>query len=63
MECCFLVEIATRQIHMTLTKPLGRVQYLLGKWLGIVLLNAVLLVVAGIATYGFTTAIASNPPM
>jgi ABC-type transport system involved in multi-copper enzyme maturation permease subunit len=57
------LEIATRQIHMTLTKPLGRVQYLLGKWLGIVLLNAVLLVVAGIATYGFTMAIAQNPAL
>lgn len=57
------LEIATRQIHMTLTKPLGRAQYLLGKWLGIVLLNAVLLIVAGIATYGFTTAIASNPAL
>ena len=57
------LEIATRQIHMTLTKPLGRLHYLLGKWLGIVLLNAVLLVVAGIATYGFTTAIAQNPAL
>lgn len=57
------LEIATRQIHMTLTKPLGRVQFLLGKWLGIVLLNAVLLVVAGIATYGFTMAIARNPAL
>lgn len=57
------LEIATRQIHMTLTKPLGRVQYLLGKWLGIVLLNAVLLIVAGIATYGFTMAIAKNPAL
>lgn len=57
------LEIATRQIHMTLTKPLGRAQYLLGKWLGIVLLNAVLLVVAGIATYGFTMAIAQNPAL
>ncbi len=57
------LEIATRQIHMTLTKPLGRSYYLLGKWLGIVLLNAVLLVVAGIATYGFTMAIAQNPAL
>ncbi|MFK7789730.1 MAG: ABC transporter permease [Phycisphaeraceae bacterium] len=57
------LEISTRQIHMTLTKPLGRAQYLLGKWLGIVMLNAVLLVVAGIATYGFTMAIAQNPAL
>lgn len=57
------LEIATRQIHMTLTKPLGRAQYLLGKWLGIMLLNAVLLGVAGIAIYGFTMGIASNPAL
>jgi len=56
-------EISTRQAHMTLTKPLSRGQYLLGKWLGIVLLNAVLLVVSGVAIYGFTMAIARNPAL
>jgi len=57
------LEIATRQAHMTLTKPLGRSQYLLGKWLGIVLLNAVLVAVAGVAIYGFTMGIARNPAL
>ncbi|MFM1833467.1 MAG: hypothetical protein RLZZ461_1783, partial [Planctomycetota bacterium] len=36
------------------TKPLGRVQYLLGKWTGIVLLDALLLVIGGASIYGFT---------
>lgn len=57
------LEIASRQVQMTLTKPLSRYQYLLGKWLGIVLLNAVLLAVSGVAIYGFTMAIAKNPAL
>ena len=46
-------EIAERQVHLTLTKPVARWQYLLGKWLGIVLLNAVLVSVAGAGVYTF----------
>lgn len=56
-------ELSTRQVQMTLTKPLARWQYLLGKWLGIMLLNAVLVGVAGVAIYGFAGAIASNPEL
>ena len=57
------LEIASRQAHMTLTKPVGRGQYLLGKWLGIILLNVVLVAVAGVAIYGFTMGIARNPAL
>lgn len=57
------LELSSRQAHMTLTKPLSRWQYLLGKWLGIVLLNAVLVGVAGVAIYGFTMGIARNPSL
>ena len=57
------LELSTRQIHMTLTKPLSRWQYLLGKWLGIVMLNAVLVAVGGVAIYGFTMSIAQNPAL
>ena len=57
------LELSSRQAHMTLTKPLARWQYLLGKWLGIVLLDAVLVAVAGVAIYGFTMAIARNPAL
>ena len=57
------LELSSRQAHMTLTKPLARWQYLLGKWLGIVLLNAVLVTVAGVAIYGFTISIARNPAL
>lgn len=57
------LELSSRQAHMTLTKPLSRWQYLLGKWLGIVMLNAVLVAVGGVAIYGFTLAIAESPAM
>ncbi len=57
------LELSSRQAHMTLTKPITRWQYLLGKWLGIVLLDAVLVAVAGVAIYGFTMGIARNPAL
>lgn len=40
--------------YTTLVKPVPRWQYLLGKWLGIMMLNAVLLAVAGVGIYTFT---------
>ena len=48
-------EIRDKQIFTVMTKPIDRGSYLLGKWLGIVLLDAVLLVIAGGAIYGFIT--------
>jgi ABC-type transport system involved in multi-copper enzyme maturation permease subunit len=47
-------EIRDRQIWHLATKPLGRIQYLLGKWAGIVLLDALLLAIGGASIYGFT---------
>lgn len=47
-------EIDRRHIYLTLTKPVSRLQYLAGKWLGIVLLDLVLVVVAGAGIYTFT---------
>jgi hypothetical protein len=40
-------DIDSQRIHMTLSKPVERWQYLLGKWLGIVLLDGVLLAIIG----------------
>ncbi len=47
-------EVRDKQVFTTLVKPIGRAQYLLGKWLGIVLLDAILLSVAGVGIVGFT---------
>jgi|GEM_PF-1054521 len=43
-----------KQIFLTLTKPIGRMQYLIGKWLGLVLLNAALIFVASVGIFLFT---------
>lgn len=51
-------DIDSNRIHMTLTKPLGRPEYLLGKWAGLVAVNALLVVIAGIGIYSFTQLLA-----
>lgn len=48
-------EIEGKQAFTVMTKPIDRGRYLLGKWLGLTLLNIVLLAVAGGAVYGFVT--------
>ena len=45
-------EIQDRQVHLIVTKPVHRLELWLGKWLGLVALNAVLLTLAGGVTYG-----------
>jgi len=46
-------EVRDRQIYLTMTKPVSRGQYLLGKWLGIALLNLLLICVSGAGIYTF----------
>ncbi|MEM1098275.1 MAG: ABC transporter permease subunit [Planctomycetota bacterium] len=54
-------EVESKVAFTTLTKPVARWQYLLGKWLGVTGLNAVLLAVAGVGVYAFTMSIAQTP--
>jgi len=54
-------EIERRQIFLTLTKPVSRVQYLAGKWLGIATLNLLLVAVSGAAIYAFVMLLAQQP--
>ncbi|MEQ9454437.1 MAG: ABC transporter permease [Phycisphaeraceae bacterium] len=56
-------EFSQKQIFLTFTKPVARWQYLLGKWLGIVMLNALLVLVAGGGIYAFTELIARQPAL
>lgn len=51
-------DIDSNRIHMTLTKPLGRPEYLFGKWTGLVAVNGLLVAVAGIGIYSFTRLLA-----
>ena len=45
-------EVQEHQVHLLVTKPVTRAQLWLGKWLGLLALNAVLLAIAGGMTYG-----------
>ncbi len=45
-------EIQRRQIHLLITKPVSAAQLWLGKWLGLVILNTVVLAVCALVTYG-----------
>jgi len=55
-------EVEHKQVFTVLTKPINRGAYLFGKWLGIVLLNALLVGVVGLAVYGFVTLYMVNLP-
>ena len=44
-------EIRDRQIWQVLTKPVSKVGYLLGKWLGILSINVVILTIAGLSVF------------
>lgn len=54
-------EQTKKQIFLTMTKPVHRGEYLLGKWLGITLLNLLLLSVACAGIYAFTMLLAAQP--
>lgn len=54
-------EIRDRQIWQVMTKPVGRFQYLLGKWLGVMSLNAAILIVAGFSTFLYVQYLREQP--
>ena len=45
-------DVQAKQIFLLATKPVGRWQYIVGRWLGIVLLDAILLAIASTIIYG-----------
>lgn len=54
-------ELVQRQILILMAKPVARWQYIVGKWLGIVLLDLALLTGAGLGVYGMTRYMAALP--
>jgi len=57
-------ELVRRQILLVMTKPVPRWQYILGKWLGMTVLNAVLLTGVGLTIYGMVHYIKyTHPPI
>jgi len=57
-------ELVHRQAFLVLSKPIPRWQFVLGKWLGITLLNAAFLAFTGLAVYGMVRyLIHTHPPI
>jgi len=56
-------ELDQRQIFLTMTKPVGRGQYVLGKWLGLAVLNLLLVGVSGVGVYTYAKVVADQPAM
>lgn len=55
-------ELVNRQLFLVLTKPVPRWQFILGKWLGMSMLNATFLSFAGASVYGMVHYIKANHP-
>lgn len=57
-------DMTGHQIYLVATKPIARWEYVVGKWLGITVLNAVFLAGAGLAVYGMVHYIKrTHPPL
>lgn len=55
LSCSTLAsEMRDKQIFLSAVKPIPRGTYLLGKWMGIVLLNLLLVAISGLMIHGFT---------
>ncbi len=54
-------EFRERSLHLLVTKPVTRLEILLGKWLGVNALNVVILAVGGAVIFGFAAFIRSLP--
>jgi ABC-type transport system involved in multi-copper enzyme maturation permease subunit len=52
---CVASDVRSKQIFMLAAKPLARWQYIVGRWLGVVLLDAILLAVCGAGIYAVAT--------
>ncbi|MCC6361352.1 MAG: ABC transporter permease subunit [Phycisphaerales bacterium] len=62
MACATLTgEIRTKSIHLVLTKPVNRFELLAGKWIGVNLLNILIVLISGAVIYGFAVFIMTRP--
>lgn len=55
-------ELVNQQIFLVMTKPIPRWQYIVGKWLGMTILNAVFLASSGLIIYGMVYYIRHTHP-
>ncbi len=56
-------DIRDKQIFSVATKPVPRWQYIFGRWLGLLLLNAMLLSAASVGIYGMTRYLRTRPSL
>lgn len=56
-------DVADKQVFLVATKPLPRWQYVLGRWLGVVVLDVMLLACAGGAIYVFAQVLRVRPAL
>jgi len=56
-------DVKQKQIFMTASKPISRFQYLVGRWLGIGLLNLTLVLIAGAGVYVFHEVVKTGPAL
>ena len=62
LSCSTLTkDIQERSIHLVVTKPVSRFQILLGKWIGVNLLNLLMILLSGLVIYGFAIFIKTRP--
>lgn len=54
-------DLETKHIFLTLTKPIRRWEYLMGKWMGIAALNLLLVALTGIGVYSFVLVLEQSP--
>jgi len=54
-------ELKEKSLHLVVTKPVSRFEILLGKWLGVNLLNVLIVALCGVAIYAFASEIKSRP--
>lgn len=60
---CYTIcsDLSRRQMFMLAAKPVGRFQYLAGKWLGLALLNLVLCAIVGVGVWLGARVLAAEP--
>lgn len=62
LSCATLTkDIQECSLHLVVTKPVSRFQILLGKWVGVNILNVLLIILSGLVIYGFAVFIKSRP--
>lgn len=62
LSCSTLAaDIRDRTIHLVVTKPVSRMQILIGKWLGVNMLNILLILLSGLVIYTFAVFIKNRP--